>query len=68
MYAIRSYYEPLDRSRPLWRLQLVTGLSDGGFAIIGQAHHALVDGLAAIEIATIIFDGVAAPDHQATVV
>ena len=44
--------QPLDRSRPLWRLQLVTGLSDGGFAIIGQAHHALVDGLAAIEIAT----------------
>ena len=56
--------QPLDRSRPLWRLQLVTGLSDGCFAIIGQAHHALVDGLAAIEIATIIFDGVAAPDQQ----
>jgi len=58
--------QPLDRRRPLWRLQLVTGLSDGNFAIIGQAHHALVDGLAAIEIATIIFDGVAAPDQQAT--
>ncbi len=57
--------QPLDRSRPLWRLQLVTGLSDGSFAIIGQAHHALVDGLAAIEIATIIFDGVGAPDQPA---
>lgn len=57
--------QPLDRSRPLWRLQLVTGLSDGSFAIIGQAHHALIDGLAAIEIATIIFDGIGAPDHQA---
>lgn len=57
--------QPLDRSRPLWRLQMVTGLSDGSFAIIGQAHHALIDGLAAVEIATIIFDGVAAPDHAA---
>ncbi len=58
--------QPLDRSRPLWRLQLVTGLAEGGFAIIGQAHHALIDGLAAIEIATIIFDGVARADQQAT--
>jgi len=58
--------QPLDRSRPLWRLQLVTGLADGSFAVIGQAHHALVDGLAAIEIATIIFDGVGAPEPHAS--
>uniref|UniRef100_A0A6J5ZH27 diacylglycerol O-acyltransferase n=1 Tax=freshwater metagenome TaxID=449393 RepID=A0A6J5ZH27_9ZZZZ len=57
--------QPLDRSRPLWRLQLVTGLAEGGFAIIGQAHHALIDGLAALEIATIIFDGVATPNDEA---
>ncbi len=57
--------QPLDRSRPLWRLQLVTGLPNDGFAIIGQAHHALVDGIAAVEIATILFDNVSAPDSQA---
>ena len=44
---------PLDPQRPLWRLQLVTGL-EGGFAIVGQAHHALVDGLAAVEVATLL--------------
>jgi diacylglycerol O-acyltransferase len=62
--AGRLLSEPLDRERPLWRLQLVTGLEPGGFAIVGQAHHALVDGVAAIEIATVLFDGaepVAAP-------
>ena len=47
---------PLDLARPLWRMYLVDGLRDGGFAIVGQAHHALVDGIAAIEVAMLLFD------------
>src|SRR4051794_35418377 len=47
--------QPLDLSRPLWRMYLVDGLSDG-FALIGQAHHALVDGIAAVEVAVLLFD------------
>ena len=48
---------PLDPHRPLWRLNLVTGIGPGGgFAIVGQAHHALVDGLAALEVALLLFD------------
>nr|WP_196189110.1 wax ester/triacylglycerol synthase domain-containing protein [Conexibacter sp. W3-3-2] len=46
---------PLDPARPLWRLYLVDGLAGGGFALIGQAHHALVDGIAAIEVALLLF-------------
>lgn len=46
---------PLDPARPLWRLYLVDGLQSGGFAVIGQAHHALVDGIAAIEVALLLF-------------
>ena len=41
--------EPLDRRRPLWRMHVVDGLRDGGFAILGRAHHALVDGVSAVE-------------------
>jgi WS/DGAT/MGAT family acyltransferase len=52
---------PLDPARPLWRLQLITGLPDG-FAIVGQAHHALVDGLAAVEVATLILSGAGSGD------
>lgn len=48
--------EPLDRRRPLWRLHLVDGLHDGGFAIIGRAHHALVDGVSAVEVAQLLLD------------
>jgi len=48
--------EPLDHGRPLWRMYLVDGLADGGFALVGQVHHALVDGVAAVEVATLLFD------------
>jgi diacylglycerol O-acyltransferase / wax synthase len=47
---------PLDRNRPLWRLWLIEGLCDGRFAVVGQAHHALVDGLAAVEVAQLLLD------------
>jgi WS/DGAT/MGAT family acyltransferase len=45
----------LDPARPLWRLTLVRGLA-GGFAVVGQAHHALVDGIAAVELAGLLLD------------
>ena len=61
--AGRLLSEPLDRERPLWRLQLVTGLAPGEFAIVGRAHHALVDGVAAVEIATVLFDGAGPSPH-----
>jgi diacylglycerol O-acyltransferase / wax synthase len=47
---------PLDPRRPLWRFALVDGLAGGGFAVVGQAHHALVDGIAAVEVAMLLFD------------
>jgi diacylglycerol O-acyltransferase len=46
---------PLAAERPLWRMYLVDGLTDGGFALVGQAHHALVDGVAAIAVALLLF-------------
>jgi diacylglycerol O-acyltransferase / wax synthase len=46
---------PLPADRPLWRMYLVEGLPDGGFAIVGQAHHALIDGVAAIQVAQLLF-------------
>jgi diacylglycerol O-acyltransferase len=45
---------PLPDDRPLWRMYVVDGLRDG-FALVGQAHHALVDGIAAIEVAMLLF-------------
>src|SRR3954471_23603465 len=46
----------LDRNRPLWEIYLVEGLTDGRFAIITKTHHAMVDGISAIDISTLILD------------
>lgn len=41
---------PLPLDAPLWRVRIVTGLPDGGFATLVKLHHALSDGLGAVEI------------------
>lgn len=46
----------LDRSRPLWEMYLVEGLSNGRFALIGKTHHAMVDGIGAVDIGQVILD------------
>ena len=51
---------PLDPTRPLWRMCIVDGLAGGGWALVGQIHHALVDGIAAVEVAALLLD--AEPD------
>jgi diacylglycerol O-acyltransferase len=47
---------PLDRDRPLWDIRVVGRLRSGGAAILGKVHHAMVDGIAAVELATLLFD------------
>ena len=44
-YAETWVREPFDRTRPLWKLGLVTGLEDGKAAIVIKVHHAIADGM-----------------------
>ena len=46
----------LRRDRPLWELWIADELADGRIGIIGKAHHCMVDGLAAVELATLLLD------------
>ena len=46
----------LDRDRPLWEMYLVEGLQDNRFAVITKTHHAMVDGLSAVDIGQVILD------------
>jgi WS/DGAT/MGAT family acyltransferase len=46
----------LDRARPLWEMYLVEGLSEHRFAVITKTHHAMVDGVGAVDIGQVILD------------
>jgi len=54
--AGRIFSQRLDRSKPLWEIWLVQGLADGSFALVSKTHHALVDGVSGVDIATVLFD------------
>jgi diacylglycerol O-acyltransferase / wax synthase len=59
--AGRIFSQALDRGRPLWELWLVEGLSGGRFALLSKTHHAIVDGVSGVDIASVIFDAGAEP-------
>jgi len=46
----------LDRSRPLWEMSVVGGLPEDRVALVPKMHHALVDGVAAVDVGTIVLD------------
>jgi len=54
--AGRIFSQRLDRSKPLWETWLVQGLEDNRFALISKTHHALVDGVSGVDLATVLFD------------
>ena len=67
--AARVFSQHLDRTKPLWELWLVEGLRKKRFALISKTHHALVDGVSGVDIATVLFDiepvpEPAQPDHD----
>ncbi len=53
--------EQLDRSRPLWAMTLVHGLAGGRQAVVVRVHHAVMDGLAALN--TFVAATSAEPGH-----
>ncbi len=54
--AARVFSQQLDRSKPLWEMWLIEGLSDDRFAIVGKTHHCMVDGVSGVDITTVLFD------------
>jgi WS/DGAT/MGAT family acyltransferase len=48
--------EPLPRDRPLWQMSIADDLPGGGFALIGKAHHCMVDGTAVVELGKLLLD------------
>jgi WS/DGAT/MGAT family acyltransferase len=48
--------EPLIRTRPMWDLTFVEGLPDDEVGLIERLHHSMADGLAAVELASVLLD------------
>jgi WS/DGAT/MGAT family acyltransferase len=47
---------PLRRDRPLWEMWICHDAERRSFAIVGKAHHCMVDGLAALELSSALLD------------
>jgi diacylglycerol O-acyltransferase len=52
----RIFSQALDRSRPLWEMWLIEGFEGDRFALISKTHHSLIDGIAGVDLATVLFD------------
>jgi diacylglycerol O-acyltransferase / wax synthase len=50
------YAPALDRSKPLWELTLVDGFAEERFAVVYKTHHAMADGISAVDIGMLLFD------------
>lgn len=58
----RLMSERLDRARPLWAIDVVERLADGGAALVWRIHHCMVDGVGAVRMAeSLLWDGAGAP-------
>ena len=64
-FCARIQARLLDRSRPLWEMYLVEGLSDGRVAVVTKTHEAMVDERLGIDLMHVILD--AAPEPRRTV-
>jgi WS/DGAT/MGAT family acyltransferase len=60
----RVFSRQLDRRRPLWEIYIVEALRDGRWALLTKSHHAMVDGISNLELATLLLDVDPEPGRQ----
>ena len=55
-YVARVFARPLDLNKPLWEMTIIEGLTEGRVAVVSKVHHAMVDGISTLDIATLLLD------------
>lgn len=61
--VMRILSRPLDHRRPLWEVTIVQGLRSGKVVVVNRAHHAMLDGIASVDILTLLLDADPEPSH-----
>ena len=63
--AARVFAQHLDRRKPLWEIWMIEGLSRGRWALLSKVHHCMVDGVAATDLMSVMFEeGAPPPEHD----
>lgn len=57
---------PLRRDRPLWEMWVCRDPDGAGFALVGKLHHCMVDGMAALELGSLLLDPTPEPEDFAS--
>ncbi|MCU0309655.1 MAG: wax ester/triacylglycerol synthase family O-acyltransferase [Acidimicrobiales bacterium] len=57
----RIMSQRLDRTKPLWEIWIVEGLTGDRWAMISKVHHCMVDGVSGSELLAVILDLVPEP-------
>ena len=60
-FVDRSLSRQLPRDRPLWQIWITDQLEDGRIGVVGKAHHCMVDGIAAVELGSLLLDSTPEP-------
>jgi diacylglycerol O-acyltransferase / wax synthase len=55
-FVQRVQSRPLDRTKPLWEMYLIEGLEGGYVAVLSKSHHAMIDGISGMDLASVMFD------------
>lgn len=55
-YAQPVAMQSFDRARPQWEIHVIEGLEDGGAALVIKIHHAITDGIGAVQMAMVLFE------------
>jgi diacylglycerol O-acyltransferase / wax synthase len=56
--------QQLPRDRPLWQICIADQLEDGRIGVVGKAHHCMVDGIAAVELGSLLLDPTPEPPRE----
>jgi diacylglycerol O-acyltransferase len=48
--------QQMDRSKPLWELNVVEGLDGDRFALVSKIHHCMIDGIAGVDLMAVLLN------------